>query len=41
MHTEPVMEKGIADADIGQCPNCGDVGFGMCAVHMLPVRTLL
>jgi hypothetical protein len=29
LHIEPVTEKGIADADIGQCPNCGDVGFGM------------
>jgi gag-polypeptide of LTR copia-type/Zinc knuckle len=29
MHTEPVTKKRLADADIGQCPNCCDIGFGM------------
>jgi hypothetical protein len=29
MLTEPVTKKKLADAEIGQCPNCCDIGFGM------------
>jgi hypothetical protein len=29
-YTESVTNKDLSSAEIGQCPHCGDVGFGQC-----------
>jgi hypothetical protein len=29
-YIESVTDKELSSVDIGQCPNCGDVGFGKC-----------